>query len=699
MFTFIFNLLVRILINLFNMSGIFQKVENILHHGQHEAPPPRRLPIEWNHGVLKAELLAHSIFAGEHDHNKLKEDSGKAKFATGTYIGTKKAVSDVYTLVNKSFASFFDVHQLESHLPTTPISLEEKKERFQFQTPGSDGYPPHLSLEPKVDFLHSLKIFQPERLFATAPIVQKVIPEKFLDFAYDEPNQRTFALIESVNQKLFDERRDIGKVANIGTRKDWYSDEVYAQQQFTGVNPVTIRKAEKEWIQRFKAAASAQEKRDSLRVIEEAERQGGLYVQDCSYFRKFAGVAQGEDLKSDDGKRFGCASVSLFHLLPNGTLHPLAIILDYRTNITDSLTLFNNRTSPTSPKTHEATDWPWRYAKQCAQVSDWHAHELGSHLTHTHLIEEGIIISSHRHLPESHPVFRLLAPHWLKTLPLNAAARASLIPQVIVNIDGLPSKGSLQMVCTQYETFDFVGSYIPHDLASRGFPLAELDAPKFHNYAYARNMKHIWYILRRFVSGMLRPSYPSDSAVSSDTHLQDWCREIQSEKGADIASFPTITTFDQLTDAVTMCIHIASTQHTAVNYLQDYYQAFIPNKPSALFAPLPSSLQELKSYTEESLINSLPVREPRSWLLASHLPYLLSSVVADDQSLLEYALSVRGVAGESDGVGETEEVAGRFYEELVALEGTVNEIALGVDDRTVLYRVLAPERTAVSILI
>lgn len=73
--------------------------------------------------------------------------------------------------------------------------------------------------------------------------------------------------------------------------------------------------------------------------------------------------------------------------------------------------------------------------------------------------------------------------------------------------------------------------------------------------------------------------------------------------------------------------------------------------------------------------------------------------MADDQSLLEYALSVRGVAGESDGTGEREEVAGRFYEELVALEGSVNEIALGVDDRTVLYRVLAPERTAVSILI
>jgi len=103
MFTFIFNFLVRVLNHFFNMPGIFQKVEDILHHAEHQAPPPKRLPSEWNHGVFKAELLAHSIFAGERDHNKLKEDLKKAKFATGTYIGTKKAVSEVYTLVNKSY--------------------------------------------------------------------------------------------------------------------------------------------------------------------------------------------------------------------------------------------------------------------------------------------------------------------------------------------------------------------------------------------------------------------------------------------------------------------------------------------------------------------------------------------------------------------------------------------------------------------
>ncbi|ESZ94090.1 hypothetical protein SBOR_5510 [Sclerotinia borealis F-4128] len=689
------------------MSGLLQKVENMLHNEQAKHPLPKPLPIAWNKGVLKSELLAHSIFAGEHD--TLKEGDDKPKFATGTYVGTKKAVSEVHALINKTFTSFFDVHQFETHLPTAPISLAEKRERFQFQTPGSDGYPPHLSLEPKTDFLHSLQIFQADRLFATAPIVGQVIPAQILDFLYDEPNQRSFAQIESVNRKLFAERRDIGKEANIGTRKDWYADDVYAQQQFTGVNPVTIKRASKHWIQQFKAAASAQGKEESLKVIGEGERDNGLYVQDCSYFREFAGVEQGEPLVSGDGKRFACASVSLFHLLPTGALHPLAIILDYNHNITQSLTLFNRRTTPSSPKTHEATDWPWRYAKQCAQVSDWHTHELGVHLTHTHLIEEGIIIASHRTLPENHPVFKLLTPHWLKTLPLNAAARASLIPQVIVNIDGLKKEGTLSMVSKQYESFDFVQNYVPNDLESRGFPLAELDSKRLHNYAYAKNMHLMWQTLRRFVAGMLHPSYPTDISVSNDVYLRSWSSEIRSPTGASISSFPVLTTVAGLVDAVTMCIHIASSQHTAVNYLQNYYQAFVPNKPSALFAPLPESIAELEGMREQDLINALPVGDARSWLLGSHLPWLLSSVVADDQSLLEYALSVRGVVGSGDEgeeggeekekeKEEMEKVAGDFYEELVRLEGVFDEIALGVDDKTVLYRVLAPERTAVSIL-
>jgi hypothetical protein len=164
--------------------------------------------------------------------------------------------------------------------------------------------------------------------------------------------------------------------------------------------------------------------------------------------------------------------------------------LDYKENITKSITIFNKRLSPTDSTRSEATDWPWRYAKMCAQVSDWHTHELGVHLTHTHLIEEAIIVASHRTIPEDHPVFELLYPHWLKTLPLNAAARASLIPQVIYDIDGMTGKQTATFIRAQYESFDFVAGYIPHDLERRGFKVEDLESKKLHNYVYAKVSLH-----------------------------------------------------------------------------------------------------------------------------------------------------------------------------------------------------------------
>jgi len=121
-------------------------------------------------------------------------------------------------------------------------------------------------------------------------------------------------------------------------------------------------------------------------------------------------------------------------------------------------------------------------------------------------------------------------------------------------------------------------------------------------------------------------------------------------------SFPLIDTLDALIDAVTMCIHIASPQHTAVNYLQEYYQSFVPNKPPALCAPIPTTLAALQVFTEEDVIRALPVDRPKSWLLAEHVPHLLSPHVISHDSLLSFALSCREFAdmhvrGYEEGVG------------------------------------------------
>ena len=136
----------------------------------------------------------------------------------------------------------------------------------------------------------------------------------------------------------------------------------------------------------------------------------------------------------DEETRYGCAPVTLFQLHDDGRLHPLGIVVDYLGTMQDSVCFFNDRTSPSDPKRGES--WPWRYAKTCAQVADWSLHEVVVHLTNTHLIEESTIVATHRNIPEDNIIFQLLEPHWYKTLSLNAAARETLVPKVVLALTG-----------------------------------------------------------------------------------------------------------------------------------------------------------------------------------------------------------------------------------------------------------------------
>jgi hypothetical protein len=59
------------------------------------------------------------------------------------------------------------------------------------------------------------------------------------------------------------------------------------------------------------------------------------------------GVSPGAELKSAD--HYGCSSVIPFHLEPEGKFHPLAITLDYKASMDESVTPFNNRIRSTIP--------------------------------------------------------------------------------------------------------------------------------------------------------------------------------------------------------------------------------------------------------------------------------------------------------------------------------------------------------------
>ncbi|KIJ30185.1 hypothetical protein M422DRAFT_53866 [Sphaerobolus stellatus SS14] len=404
-----------------------------------------------------------------------------------------------------------------------------------------------------------------------------------------------------------------------------------------------------------------------------------------------------DTLSSTDGTRFGCASVVLFHLPNDGKLHPLAIVLDYKSSMDVSVTIFNRRLSSADTSIDEYNDWPWRYAKTCAQVSDWVRHEATVHLVYTHFVEESIIVAAHRKLPPRHVVFKLLEPHWKVTLSVNALGRSVLVPDVIANLVGMTPEQLYAFINDAYTNFNWSDFYISNDLARRGFPIIDLDKPKYHNCMYARQISPMWDTIRKYVSSVLAAYYPAgDLQVAADNDIANFCAEMRFSAGAGISGFPSaIKTVDELADMVTMCIHIASPQHSAVNYLQQYYQVFVPNKPSALYAPLPQTLQDLQRFTESDLLKALPILAQRDWLLMAEVPYLLSFAATEDQSLLTYAET----AEKSKHVAFA--TAGKaLKEDLLRLSKEFTELSSQMDSNSEnAYNVLQPTSTANSIVI
>ncbi len=428
-------------------------------------------------------------------------------------------------------------------------------------------------------------------------------------------------------------------------------------------------------------------------------------MQDGSYFRRAVGVldpaAVLHNKQSGSDDNWAVGAVTLFQLHDNGKLHPVAICIDFRESFDKSVTIFNKRMTPRDSTRGEKDDWPWRYAKTCAQVTDWMRHELAVHLTLSHFVEEAIIVATNRTIPMDHPVYRLLYPHWYKTLSLNAAGRSTLIPQIAVDIVGINPAQCFRFLCDAYDTYDFAGSYVPNDLLRRGFPntAAGLDHPRYKNYPYAKNALALWTTLHTYVRSMIQLSLPDDDAVAGDSHIQAWSTEVQT--AAHMPSFPSITTLDSLVDVITMCIFIASPYHTAINYLQNFYQSFVIAKPPALCRAPPTTLEQLKGYSEADLVTSLPINRQRQWLLAAQVPWLLSFKVESERSLLNYAASQWRVykykKGEAE--GQVREASERLYAELRGLQRVFWGNSTAMDAGSVPYMVMDPGLTAVSILI
>lgn len=618
----------------------------------------------------------------------------------------------------------FAVTGVEPLIPRSR-SKDDRKKIYQFTPypPTSSQeveFPPHLSVIPEKDSNWLWEIFDASGLADTISIINLLVPLRIIWwpdglFSRHHSKSELIDLYEKSNLENFmkhdekDIKPDPG-FKNLGYL-DWYSDRRFAEQSLTGTNPTTIRKIDQHLLQEFIDAAQTNNYSPWAERLQSAD-PSSLFVQDCRYFREAVGAAPDQELKHQEKhseENWACAAVSLYELHDDGKLHPVAIVCDYKKSMKESVTIFNNRMLPTDVNDKDAVerglqeeknDWPWRYAKTCAQVSDWIRHEVGVHLTLSHLVEEVIIVATKRCFAETHAVYKMLSPHWVRTLSLNAAARSTLVPCVIKDIVGIDLKSVYALIRYEFDNYDFVGSYVPNDLKRRGFPNTEdrLNVPKYKNYAYAKDMTLMWGVLRKYVMSTLQLSYKSDKAVEDDDDIQEWSQEIR--QMGYISTFPdSFSTLDELCDAITMCIHIAAPFHTAVNYLQNFYQAFVFAKPPALCAPMPETLEKLQMYQKEDFGSALHIGRHRQWLLSEQLPWLLSFQVEKTYNLSTFAESHKLVTGTSAEDKSIAAIIGTLSSDLDDLTNRFREISRNMDKDSIPYTVLEPDNTAVSILI
>ncbi|XP_061183313.1 polyunsaturated fatty acid 5-lipoxygenase-like [Saccostrea echinata] len=198
---------------------------------------------------------------------------------------------------------------------------------------------------------------------------------------------QTLDELKDIYSKIFEEPKGM---------QGWDSDISFGWQRLNGLNPNMIRLCShlpdkfgvtEEMIKPFLEGLT----------ISQAIRDKRLFITDLE-------VMNGISLKE------GCACpapIALFFVDARGQLMPVAIQLFQQKSRDNPVFL------PSDPP------YTWLMAKMWFNVGDSNLHQTIVHLGCTHLILESVCVAGNRCLSPSHPMFKLLAPHFLYIIAIN----------------------------------------------------------------------------------------------------------------------------------------------------------------------------------------------------------------------------------------------------------------------------------------
>lgn len=240
-----------------------------------------------------------------------------------------------------------------------------------------------------------------------------------------------------------------------------------------------------------------------------------------------------------------------------------------------------------------------------------------------------------RNLPDPHPIFKLLRPHFRYTMAINSRARATLINDggIIDQVFAIGGAGKVELMKRASRLYSVMWTNIAKNIKERGVN----DKDELPGYYYRDDGLKIWNVLKGFAGNVIASFYETDADVMNDTELQSWAEDIHTNGfpgyfGAqDGHGFPKrISSREQLTTFCTLIMFTGSAQHASINFGQYDMYSFTPNSPSTLRKPPPTKKGEA-DYTR--LLETLPSETDAGNLIS--VIHLLSRYSEDEVTYVE----------------------------------------------------------------